>query len=191
MHAVDSSTYRWVAARHGAVPAGAPAHGREANGTPLWVCRATVDGGLYPGKVRPAFGAANIGYRGAEIKVANYEVLIDAGRWAAASGGEIPDDAEPFGHAATGERLYVVRAVLPGRGRHLGHIRPGSPAALIPYAGRNLEVTSYQVLIVSGRKPQVAVDAVRLPQTSGVTLPDFAAPPAARPATVPSSTPDA
>ena len=44
----------------GAVPEGAVAWGYEANGEALFVCRAYLNGGLHPGKVRGEFGAANI-----------------------------------------------------------------------------------------------------------------------------------
>lgn len=69
--------YQWQRADGGNVPAGAQPHGREADGTPLWVARARHNNGLHPGKVRPAFGAANIPYGGKEVKVADYEVLVN------------------------------------------------------------------------------------------------------------------
>ncbi|TQS40630.1 DUF3421 domain-containing protein [Cryptosporangium phraense] len=167
--------YRWVRATKGSVPPNAAPHGRESDGKPLWVCRAAINGGLYPGKVRPAFGAANVGWNSSEIKVAEYEVLADAGRWTTASGGDIPDDAEPFGREGDGERLYVVRAVLNG-GQHLGYLRPGLRAALVPWGGRNLEVRSYQVLTVATRRPVADV----LPAAvSGVDLPTFTPAPGA------------
>jgi Protein of unknown function (DUF3421) len=56
--------YHWKRARLGAIPNGAAAHGHEADGEPLWVCRAKVFNGLHPGKVRPAFGGALIAWDG-------------------------------------------------------------------------------------------------------------------------------
>ena len=67
---------RWVAASDGAIPDGAAENGHEANGEALFVCRAQLNGGLHPGKVRGAFGAANIPYGGQEVKVNPYEVLV-------------------------------------------------------------------------------------------------------------------
>ncbi len=58
--------YHFVFATKGQVPTGAQPHGREANGTPLWIARSpgitdpSFLGGIHPGKVRPGFGAALI-----------------------------------------------------------------------------------------------------------------------------------
>jgi Protein of unknown function (DUF3421) len=56
-------------------PDGAVVCGREANGDPLFVARANLNGGLHPGKIRFAFGAAFIGFGGQEVHVNDYEVL--------------------------------------------------------------------------------------------------------------------
>ncbi|MEU4160585.1 DM9 repeat-containing protein [Actinoplanes sp. NPDC026670] len=67
----------WGIASGGAVPAGALPAGRESDGEPLYVARAAVaPGTLHIGKVRPAFGAANIGYGNGEHTVLSYEVLL-------------------------------------------------------------------------------------------------------------------
>jgi hypothetical protein len=66
----------WVTASGGHVPVGAVAWGHEANGEALYVCRAYYGGGLHPGKVKGQFGAANIPYRGRELQVNPYEVLV-------------------------------------------------------------------------------------------------------------------
>jgi hypothetical protein len=76
LNARSFGAYQWVAANGGEVPGGAAAHGHEATGEPLFVCRAYYNGGLHPGKVRPQFGAANIPYAGQEVKVNPYEVLV-------------------------------------------------------------------------------------------------------------------
>jgi uncharacterized protein DUF3421 len=65
----------WIAGSNGQIPDGAVVCGREANGDPLFVARASLNGGLHPGKIRFAFGAAFIGFGGAEVAAANYEVL--------------------------------------------------------------------------------------------------------------------
>src|SRR5688500_12266349 len=44
---------RGVPAVRGAVPPGPVAHGRERDGRPQYICRATYDGGLHLGKVSP------------------------------------------------------------------------------------------------------------------------------------------
>ncbi|MEE6261028.1 DM9 repeat-containing protein [Plantactinospora sonchi] len=68
----------WGIASGGAVPADALPAGREGDGEPLYVARSAVaPGTLHIGKVRSAFGAANIGYGTFEHKVFSYEVLLD------------------------------------------------------------------------------------------------------------------
>ena len=67
----------WVQAQGGQVPANAYVAGYDVGGEELYIALAPYNGGLHPGKVRPAFGAANIGYGGAEVKVYEYQVLVD------------------------------------------------------------------------------------------------------------------
>jgi hypothetical protein len=139
--------YRWVQASDGAIPDGAVAQGYEADGESLWVCRASLNGGVHPGKVRGAFGAANIPYGGAELKVRDYEVLMDAGEWVADQGGNIPQGAAAWGHEANGEGLFVARAVVVGGDLHPGKIRAEFGAANIPYGGKEVPVQFYEVLV--------------------------------------------
>lgn len=49
--------------------------GREADGQPLYTCRAEYANGMHPGKVRHGFSGCNIAYGGQEITVSRYEVL--------------------------------------------------------------------------------------------------------------------
>lgn len=65
----------WIAASGGQIPDGAIVCGREANGEPVFVARASIGGGVHPGKVRFAFGAAFIGLGGSETAVQDYQVL--------------------------------------------------------------------------------------------------------------------
>jgi hypothetical protein len=66
----------WVAGSGGQIPDGALVCGREADGDPLFVARANLNGGLHPGKIRFRFGAAFIGFGGRELNVNDYEVLV-------------------------------------------------------------------------------------------------------------------
>ena len=138
--------YQWVPASGGAIPPGAAENGHEANGEALFVARAQLNGGVHPGKVRGAFGAANIPFGGQEVKVINYEVLMNPGVWVTASGGTIPDGAVVFGHEADGTPLYVARANLEG-GVHPGKVRLEFGAANIPFAGKEVKVNPYEVLV--------------------------------------------
>lgn len=139
--------YHWKPARLGAIPSGAAAHGREADGQPLWVCRAKVFNGLHPGKVRPAFGGAQISWNGGELCVREYEVLMEAGEWRKARLGEIPADASAGGYEATGEELFVARATVADSDLQLGKVRPAFGAANIGYGNRELRIHSYEVLV--------------------------------------------
>ena len=67
---------QWAGATGGNVPGNAIQAGAEANGTPLFACRAWHAGGLHPGKVRPGFNGCNIGYGGSEISIHSYDVLV-------------------------------------------------------------------------------------------------------------------
>ncbi len=69
---------KWVAASGGQVPSGAlPAGAEKAPGAePLYLCRAKYRDGLYPGKLRAAFGGCNIPWDGKEVPVKEYEVLV-------------------------------------------------------------------------------------------------------------------
>src|SRR5258708_33063448 len=69
---------QWVAAVNGAVPQGAVAYGREADGRPQYVCRAAFGGGMHLGELGPAARGCSVGYRGRAIIVASYEVLAQA-----------------------------------------------------------------------------------------------------------------
>ena len=60
------------------MPFGAIVGGHEAapGNEPLYICRATHNGGVHPGKLRAAFKGCNIGWGGRETVVADYEVLV-------------------------------------------------------------------------------------------------------------------
>ena len=74
---VPSSNLRWEEV----VTTGKPlASGQEESGELLFVCRASYQGGLYPGKVRPGFGGCYIaaGVKGdSEVVVPAYQTLAE------------------------------------------------------------------------------------------------------------------
>jgi len=139
--------YHWTRASSGVIPEGAVPHGHEADGEPIWVCRARVCNGLHPGKVRPAFGGAHIAWNGGELRVDEYEVLMEAGEWRAARFGEIPAAASACGYEATGEELFVARATVVDGDLQPGKIRSAFGAANIGYGNRELKIHSYEVLV--------------------------------------------
>ncbi|MEZ4777386.1 MAG: DUF3421 domain-containing protein [Bacteroidia bacterium] len=136
----------WKVASKGNIPEGAIVAGYENNLNPLFLCRAKTGQGLYPGKVRLRFGAANIGWGGQEIKVEEYEVYCGGGKWVTASEGQIPDGAIVVGIEVTGAPVYAARAFLEG-GLHPGQIRSGQGGALIPYGHKEHLLKVYEVLV--------------------------------------------
>ncbi|MGX7673946.1 DM9 repeat-containing protein [Plantactinospora sp. DSM 117369] len=162
---VSAAGYRWEAACGGRIPPGAVPHGYEADGEPLWVCRVRMYGGVHPGKVRPAFGAAQATWDGEEVGVDEYEVLMDRGVWGIASGGAVPADALPAGREGDGEPLYVARAAVAPGTLHIGKVRPAFGAANIGYGNDEHAVLSYEVLLhPSSSPPPVA------PQRAGIQM---------------------
>ncbi|MDD3445299.1 MAG: DUF3421 domain-containing protein, partial [Zavarzinia sp.] len=66
----------WVPMNQGAIPWNAPAVGQEADGRPLYFCRAMSNGSLAPGKIGPSTGSCNIGYGGNEYTIYSYDVFV-------------------------------------------------------------------------------------------------------------------
>jgi hypothetical protein len=79
---------RWLPAIQGAIPPGSIAHGRERDGRPQYICRATHDGGLHLGKVSPGSAGCIMVVRDQAVVRGSYEVLTEvaaAGQDAVAS----------------------------------------------------------------------------------------------------------
>jgi len=102
--------------------------------------------GMQPGKVRGAFGAANIPFGGHEEKINPYDVLMVKGNWVRAHGGNVPPNAYVAGYDVGGEELYVAVADYNG-GRHPGKVRRAFGAANIAYNGEEVKVYDYDVLV--------------------------------------------
>jgi hypothetical protein len=67
----------WSNASNGKIPSNAIPFGRDTNGDPLYVARASIQGGgVQLGKIRVGFGAAYIPYGGSEISCPNYQVMV-------------------------------------------------------------------------------------------------------------------
>ncbi|GAB7039439.1 MULTISPECIES: DUF3421 domain-containing protein [Catenuloplanes] len=140
--------YRWETASDGRIPEGAIPHGYDDDGSPLWVCRVRLHGGLHPGKVRPGLGLAGVAWGGDEIGVpGEYEVLMDRGIWGVAVGGHVPDDAYEAGHEHHGVPLHVARASIDGNNLQLGKVRREFGAANIGYGNEEHTVHAYEVLL--------------------------------------------
>ncbi|MCL6417651.1 DUF3421 domain-containing protein [Aestuariirhabdus sp. Z084] len=133
----------WVSASHGDIPSGSLMSGHEADGETLYVCRATYEGGVHPGKVRSTLGACNIGWGGKEIPVEQYETYVI---WQQATDGEVPPFAVVAGHESDGEKLYICRGNYNG-GVHSGKVRSAFGACNLGWGGEEVMVNPYEVLI--------------------------------------------
>jgi hypothetical protein len=67
-------------------------------------------------------------------------------RWSPASNGSVPGGAVSGGHEAGGEALYVCRAQYNG-GTHGGKIRSAFGGCNIGWGGKEVTISSYDVLI--------------------------------------------
>lgn len=139
----------WVPAHGGSIPGGAVKGGREQapGAEDLYVCRARLNDGVYPGKVRPAFKGCDVPFGGKEHTISRYEVLTGNYKWVSANAGIIPAGALEAGReAAPGEVLYVCRADYRG-GIHPGKVRPQLGGCNISWGGREIKIKSYDVLV--------------------------------------------
>lgn len=156
----------WVRAANGDIPPDAVPGGGE-DGQSLYICRASYQGGVHPGKVRSEFEGCNIGYGGKEVAVRSYEVLTAL--WVDAANGDIPSDVYEGGSEGN-QPLFVCRASYRG-GTHPGKIRNDFGACNIGYGGQEVKVASYQVLIgVAGP------DSTRWVRATNGTIPPDAVP---------------
>jgi hypothetical protein len=143
----------WINAKKGSIPEGAFKGGQEhpPGKQTLYVCHAKFNGGVHPGKVRPAFGGCNIGWGGKEHAVGKYQVLKTNPkyRWVPAKGGHIPKRAVKGGYEKGGKPgLFICRAKFKN-GTHPGKVRPAFGGCNIGWGGKEHTVQKYSVLVVS------------------------------------------
>lgn len=109
-------------------------------GRTLYICRASYQRGLHPGKLLA--GNCNITYDGKEIVLANYEVLVGKGTWGPPAAGL--RGAFVAGHE-NNRPLYLCRAQF--NGQHPGKVVAGS--CNIGYAGEEKLIKSFEVFYQS------------------------------------------
>lgn len=73
---LKNGNFAWEFATHGHVPSGALEVGRTSDGEPLYAGRCLYEGTQTPGKVQASHGGLYIPFAGQEIKVDEYEVLV-------------------------------------------------------------------------------------------------------------------
>lgn len=133
----------WEPASNGAIPVGSMVVGHESNGSQLYACRANHQGGMHPGKVRPEFGACNIGWGGQEVAIKHYETFV---QWKPDAHGGVPSAAVVGGHESNGAEIYICRGHYNG-GLHAGKLRAAFRGCNIGWGGREVVVNPYEVLI--------------------------------------------
>ncbi|KPU74420.1 uncharacterized protein Dana_GF27620 [Drosophila ananassae] len=130
-----------------ALPLKAVYGGYDWDGSPLYVGRAYHKGSLIAAKVSPSRGAAFVSYYGKEHIKSNYDVLVGEGyHWVADNYGHVPAKAVSSGKGSSGETLYI------GRAKHknslvVGKIHQSHGCLYIPYAGKEISIKNYEVLV--------------------------------------------
>jgi len=75
---LNHTSFKWLSAKKGDIPKGAIEAGKEKQ--PLSICRATLHGGIHPGKISKGFQGCKIGWGGKETTVFQYEVLTQSAK---------------------------------------------------------------------------------------------------------------
>lgn len=109
----------------------------------LYVCRASYNGGVHPGKL--IAGKCNIGWGGDEISLSQYQVLVSRQSlgWVSASFGSVPQNAVNGGYQHD-QQLYICQA------EYMGGMHPGKVvgnACNIGWGGREISINYYNVLV--------------------------------------------
>ncbi len=153
-HPTHQISGTWTDAKNGAIPDGAYQAGIETiKGIKylLYICRAEVEGGIHPGKIRNSFQGCDVTFGGKERQVATYQVLMAANyRWANSINGAIPSGAVLGGMdiPPVKEELFMCRAAVPGQsGLHPGKIRANFGGCSVGWGGDSTIVKQYEVLV--------------------------------------------
>lgn len=121
--------------------------GGEVDGRPQPICRMTVRGGTYPGRVfysNPILPpTCNVGFGGSELFDIEFEILVGENvSWAGLA--ENREGAVVGGASPAGEKIAICRAQYQG-GVHVGYIDPNS-GCVIGYLKRAIALSDFQVL---------------------------------------------
>ena len=85
-------------------------------------------------------------------------------RWVSVSKNNIPKECEPAGYESDGSPLYIARARYEN-GIHIGKARKEFEGALIPFGGREIKVSFYDVYMgsqkwVSAKNGEIPIGAL-------------------------------
>ncbi len=146
----DTSGLRWAPGQGGAVPSGAQATGYDPGGF-LFTCRAQIEGGTHPGKMRPGLAGCYVPLGGREVQVQQYEVLMGSSyTWVVSRDGTIPAGAVEGGRTRTAQQLYICRAAAyDGRSAMLvpGKTGAGLRGCNVGFDSRESTAAMYEVLV--------------------------------------------
>lgn len=147
MRSLSFATVTWVhSSVRDALPRDAILGGRDSDGSPIYVGRATHQGAVLPCKILPTKQAAYVGTDFQEILKHNYEVLVGREvKWKKDKNGKVPRDAYVAGRTPTGEALYIGRAEHMGS-LSIGKVHPAHACLYIPYGGKEVSLKEYEVL---------------------------------------------
>nr|BAN20153.1 conserved hypothetical protein [Riptortus pedestris] len=142
-------THRWVPSSGGHVPSDAVVAGMDKDGGQIFVGRAFHEGDLLPAKVCPTHGCAFVAYSGEEVTKIHYEVLCSEHvAWKFARNGDYPPEAIRVGTTSGGEPLFVGRTMIEGT-LTPGKVHPSHNCLYIPFAGKEISVPEYEILILN------------------------------------------
>ncbi len=148
--AADTGGLQWAPGTGGAVPSGAQPTGYDPGGF-LFTCRAQVESGTHPGKMRPGLAGCYVPLGGREVPVQQYEVLMGSGyTWVVSRDGTIPAGAVEGGRTRTAQQLYICRAAAyDGRAAMLvpGKTGAGLRGCNVGFDSREITAAMYEVLV--------------------------------------------
>jgi len=134
----------WITFTKPTIPSGAVLVGLDLNGCPLYVCRATVDGQLTPGKLRADAWICDVSYGGTEHPETTFEGLIStngAYGWVQSSNGQIVQNAVVAAYRSSAP-LYVARALVDQKDGVISsgkvQIEHSCDCAMLPFNGKRL-----------------------------------------------------
>jgi hypothetical protein len=139
----------WAAASRGAIPKGSLAVGKDANGRPLYACRARLANGAdVPGMIREPLLGCSVVHGGLQWSIASYQVLRDDGPkvagWAASA--SVPPRAYRVGREADGSALFLCRAKHTNGSLQIGKLG-SSGRCVYGFGGKEQQAAEFEVLV--------------------------------------------
>ncbi len=134
----------WVKLVPGKLDPAAAAHGREADGSSLYLVRARVDGSEVIGKHQVAWNGGNFPVGKVEQMIEDCDLWVGRGKWVPWREGL--KDLLVMGVDAKGRMIHAARAPTQG-GLHLGTLVEGQAQARISWGGSVASFHRFEVLV--------------------------------------------